>query len=112
MRKLPPLNDHADVTNGAICLKFSLSLYPHPYVLYVSTVGSGESAHLRLPGSSLLDYARSSNICYADSYFFKTRISGTLLHSINTLLSGYLLRLINKPTHREYHLNSVLNINF
>ena len=45
--QMPLINSHADISrraNGR--LNFSLSLYLHPYFVYESSEGSGESAHL------------------------------------------------------------------
>ena len=43
----PPLNVHADATRRARGLKFSLSLYLHPYFVYVVSEGSGETVQMR-----------------------------------------------------------------
>ena len=40
----PHLNAHADITSGARDLNFDLSLHLHPYFVYASSKGSGESA--------------------------------------------------------------------
>ena len=42
----PPLNNYADVSSGARSLSYALNLHLYPYFMYVSSEGSGESAHL------------------------------------------------------------------
>ena len=41
------LDTHADLPRGTICLKMSLGLHLHPYFVYASSEGSGESARMR-----------------------------------------------------------------
>ena len=41
----PRFNTHADVPSRARGLKFGLSLHLHPYFMFSSSKGSGESAH-------------------------------------------------------------------
>ena len=43
----PPLNSHANLFRGAMGLSFSLGLHRHPYLVYPSSEGTDESAHLR-----------------------------------------------------------------
>ena len=43
----PQLNAHAEVFSGARGLNFGLSLHLHPYFVYASSEGSGESAQAR-----------------------------------------------------------------
>ena len=42
----PSINTHADESSQTIGLNFALSLYLHPYVVHVSSEGSGESVHV------------------------------------------------------------------
>ena len=42
----PPLNAYAGVYRRARGLKFALSLHLHPFFVYISSKGSGESMHL------------------------------------------------------------------
>ena len=46
MQLMPLINAHADATREARGLKFGLSLHLHPYFVYASTEGSGESVHM------------------------------------------------------------------
>ena len=50
-----PLNACADVSRGARGLKFGLCLHLHPYFVYTSSEGSGESVqtHLSFPCSTI-----------------------------------------------------------
>ena len=45
--QVPSLNAAAKVSSQALDIKFGLSLHLHPFFVYVSSEGSGESAHLR-----------------------------------------------------------------
>ena len=38
----------ADLSSGARCLIFGMSLHLQPYLTYASSEGSGESAHMRM----------------------------------------------------------------
>ena len=53
---------HDEVSGGDKCLKCSVSLYLHAYIVYGSSEGSGESAQscADSPESSLLDNAKIS----------------------------------------------------
>ena len=42
----PPFNIHADISRVANGLNFGLSLHLHPYFVYASREGTGESAHI------------------------------------------------------------------
>ena len=43
---MPLINAHSDVSSRAMDLIFALSLHLHPYSVYVSCDGSGESEHM------------------------------------------------------------------
>ena len=45
--QVPLINAHPDVFKEARGLYFGLSLHLHPYFMYASSEGSGESAHMR-----------------------------------------------------------------
>ena len=48
MQKMSPINNIADVSSGLRGLNIGLSMYPYLYVVYESSEGSGESAHMRI----------------------------------------------------------------
>ena len=41
------LSAHADISSGYAILNYGFGLHLHPYFVYASSDGSGESAHLR-----------------------------------------------------------------
>ena len=43
----PPLNVHADISSLPRGLNFSLRRHQHPFIVYASSEGSDESAHMR-----------------------------------------------------------------
>ena len=64
--KLEPLNPHADASSGAWDIKCGLSLLLHPYFVYDSREGYGESAFCAdLSEPSLLDNVVSTKISCA-----------------------------------------------
>ena len=44
--QMPSCNYHAGVPSGARGLKFALSLHLHPFVMYASSEGSGETVRM------------------------------------------------------------------
>ena len=62
---MPPLNARADVSNVARGLDFGLGLNLHPYLMYASSEGSGESTHSHiLPDPSLFENSMSTKISW------------------------------------------------
>ena len=45
--QMPIMNAHADEYSKVRGLRFGLSLHKHPYFVFVSSEGSGQSAHMR-----------------------------------------------------------------
>ena len=63
------LNAHAKISSGVKDLYFGLSLYLHPYFVYVSNKGSDDFVHCAgSPEPSLLSDSISTKISCAGSY--------------------------------------------
>ena len=75
----PPLNAHAGVSSGSRGLTVGVSLHLHPYFMYASSEGSGQSAQTH---QSL----RCSTNCYVQNLmcWLKYVLASTEMHHLDT----------------------------